>query len=243
MVARKPVDLDDLHRRHASGQSVLQMSREVGLSRPSLIRRLQDLGLEIRGRSEANHLRLARLSPVDRRALTRAANESVRKPPGTSRDWHARNYGTAQTRERTLSVIQPDERLFLDLAKSARVRISRQVAIGPYNLDFRIGPVAVEIHSAAHHPLRLPRLAERTVNLLSAGWHVGYLWGWGLAGAHDLLAWAQETSRDIPLGGQYRVVRGNGEIVTFSREELDQRSRMKPPSRAVQQLPKPSDLS
>jgi very-short-patch-repair endonuclease len=244
MVTRKPIDLDDLACRHASGQSVLQMSREVGVSRPAIIRRLAKLGLEVRSGSEANRLRMARLSVAERRALAEAANEARRStrlvPTG---QWHARNYGIAQTRQRTLSPATPDEEKLLRLADTLGVQVTRQVAVGAYNLDFRIGSVAVEVHSAAYHPLRLPRLAQRAVNLLSAGWSVAYLWRWGDDGGQNILTWAQQTSRDVPLGGQYRVVRGDGEIVPFSRAELNERADMATTGRALYRLPRPIDLS
>ncbi len=243
MVARKPLNLDDLARRHASGQSVLQMSREIGVSRTPIIRQLTQMGLEIRTGSEANRLRMARLSASERRALATAANEA-RRSAATAPvvDWHARNYGTAQTRQRTLSAARPEEDELPRLADALGIRITRQVAVGPYNLDFRVGSVAVEVHAAAYHPLRLPRLAQRTENLLSAGWSVVYLWRWGLEGAHDVLTWAQQTSRDVPGGGQHRVVRGDGEIVPFSRSDLDERANVAAARRALYHLPRPVDL-
>src|SRR5262245_59895876 len=211
---RVTLDLDTLARRHADGQSVLRMANELGVSRPVIVRRLTELDLPVRSGSEANLLRAGRMSAAERRANTAAANEARRTSGG-------REPRGVRTFTRRGVHTRPDEEGIARL----RPDWPRQVAVGPYNLDFRCGPVAVEVHGAATDPSRRPELQRRTMHLLDAGWSVVYLWRDG-PGREDVIAWAEATSRNVPEGGEYRVVRGDGEVVASGRGDLDELSVM-----------------
>ena len=120
---------------------------------------------------------------------------------------------------------------------------AEQVAVGPYNLDFVVfGDVAVEVHSAKYNPATHPRLADRLVKLLDAGWSVGYLWGVGHAGCDDLIGWAQSVRGNVAGRGQYRVVRGDGEVVPVGRDEIDERASVAPARNTRHILPRPGDV-
>ena len=226
------------------------MARELGVSRPLIVRRLRELDLPIRSSSEANRIMNSRLSPEERRRRASAAREATmarRQPPTFSRSVDGKSVSTARVREAGRSVVQPDEAEVAAWLDEAGVDYRPQVAIGPYNVDFLLfDSVAVEIHSAPHNPSVHPRLAQRSVELLDAGWSVGYLWfrpgSDNRLGGHDLVIWAEFLSRTIPDRGHYRVVRGNGENVTPSRADLHDRAAVAPPRRRQYLLPRPGDL-
>jgi hypothetical protein len=234
-----PLDTDDLRRRHAEGQSVLQMARELGVQRRTIDIYLRRLGPEARSASEANRLRMARMTPEERRADAAAAHAARRTGGSRERDtFTPGQIEKARVAERDLSYAQPDESLVAALYPQFR----RQVAVGPYNLDFLVGNVAVEVHSSNTHPLYHPNLAHRTEQLLGAGFHVGYLWPYGERGCHDLIAWAQQVSLDVPLGGQYRVVRGHGEVASVDEAQMHAAAMRHMARDRQYALPSPADL-
>ena len=58
--------------------SVLALSRKYGISRRTVDRRIERSGRALRSVSEANKLRNQRMTPAERAANTRAANEARR---------------------------------------------------------------------------------------------------------------------------------------------------------------------
>lgn len=217
---RVSVDLDDLAQRHASGQSVKSMADHFGVSRPVIVRRLADLGLVVRGRSEAMYIRMANATPEEREALTEASHAALRKhtaPEFRTVSRVSAALRTAEHRERALSVMQPDELLIGQTLAHAGIDCIPQHAVGKYNLDFSVGSIAVEVHSAAYNPATHPRLHGRSVELMERGWSVLYVWltrayPWDTNGATELVS-SLDALRSLPAGlCEQRVIRGNGKL-------------------------------
>jgi hypothetical protein len=110
-----------------------------------------------------------------------------------------------------------------------------QKAIGRYNVDLAVAPVAVEIlgggwHSAKRHH------AVRTPQILNAGWHLAFVWSYeGRSAltehaADHVIAWLNEVRRNPPAIGQYRVIAGNGELLAAGRAD-DPKFSLEPPPR------------
>jgi transposase-like protein len=80
---RTPLDLDELRARYERGESMLAIARAMGISRTVVEPRLRELGIPIRGKREAHHLRLDRLGVDGRRALTaeNGGGDACRDPP------------------------------------------------------------------------------------------------------------------------------------------------------------------
>lgn len=229
---RVAVDLDDLTQRHAAGQSVKSMADHFRVSRPVIVRRLTELGLPIRGRSEAMFIRMAEATPEEREALAAAAHAASRRGLGPEFRTVSRPVAalaTADQRERTLSVMQPDELLIADAMAHAGLAFRPQVAVGKYNLDFALGTVAVEVHSAAVNPARHPRLHGRTVELMERGWSVLYVWltrayPWDTNGAKELVS-SLEILNSLPSGiREQRVIRGSGKLHSVTHLDTEHRS-------------------
>lgn len=76
-------DLDDLIRRYKAGTSILQLSKESGISRPVLTSRFREAGIQPRGQSEAQHLKWERIrdDPALVKRQLGAAWDAARKLP------------------------------------------------------------------------------------------------------------------------------------------------------------------
>lgn len=238
---RLDIDETDLVRRYAEGASVLALSKALGVSRRTITDRLTAAGVELRDGSAANRLRMARMTFAERAALAAAANAARRRDGRTSptrspsRLKAAR--GIARTREVTHSAAWPVERDVITALHARGVPLRTQTAVGTYNLDLAVGDVAVEVHSASHHPSRDPRLARRTVELAEGGWSVLYVW---VTDAHpftegcadELIAHLDEM-QGLPAGVcEQRVIRGSGELAAVLRVDLDQRTLVPAPEDA-----------
>jgi hypothetical protein len=64
--------------RYISGESELALARAYSVTRAVIARRLREAGITRRSGSEASRLRMARMTPEERKDLARAANEAAR---------------------------------------------------------------------------------------------------------------------------------------------------------------------
>ena len=208
---------DDIITTYLAGVPEQELAKQLGVSRTPIRRLLLEAGVVIRGVSQANTLRMQRLTPQERLDLTANAHAAVRgKKPGTQ----ARER-QAQTCERLGVGIVPSENMLADQLRQAGFGLRQQRAIGKYNVDIAIDtpPIAVEVfggnwHSCGRHAARF---FERTKYLLGAGWHVVIVWVDGRRHPLDIRArdyivtLADELRRDPPASSQYRVILGNGQ--------------------------------
>jgi very-short-patch-repair endonuclease len=113
-----------------------------------------------------------------------------------------------------------------------------QKAIGKYNVDLAVAPVAVEILGGGWHSVKKTH-AIRTPEILNAGWHLAFVWNYeGRSAlteqaADHVVAWLNEVRRDPPAIGQYRVVSGDGELLAAGRAD-DPQFALEPPPRGRQ---------
>src|SRR5258708_6854421 len=80
-IKRGTINSDDarlLQAEHEAGESILALARKHGIARGAIVQRIKFIGGKIRGRSEANLIRMRREGPEGRSRLTRAAHEKVR---------------------------------------------------------------------------------------------------------------------------------------------------------------------
>lgn len=210
---------DDLVDTYVAGESELSISLRTGISRPTVRRRLLAAGVKIRSGSEANVLRMARMTPEARLALTDAAHTAVRGKPQSIEH----RVKTALTIEANPGDPSKYEAEFSDLmnVRHPQVALVRQKAVGPYNLDFALceSRVAVEIfggnwHTGGRHGRRY---RKRTDYLIDAGWLPVIIWvkdAWPLTEfAADYVVSLHERIRGgEPRGRQEHVIRGNGDL-------------------------------
>ena len=232
---RIKIDERELRAAYDAGVSVLAMARRFGLSRNVIDRRLREMGLPIRGGSEANLIRFAKASHSDRRALALAANKASRRhgqrsvPADEPRRLLGDHLGdryfraaTSSSRCKELSQFVAYTHELPIVEMLADLHPKTQTAVGPYNLDISIGSVAVEVHAAGYVYEAHRRLATRTVQLIDSGWSVVVAWIVdGLPERDDLIA-AIDLARRLESGdGQYWVVRRNAKTYTVARDDLN----------------------
>ena len=175
--------------RYAGGESELSIATALHISRNVVERRVKCANVRRRTIAEANTIRFR--DPHQCGIATRKAHLSM---------------GRGETEVC---------RMLVDRGYTPQ----RQVVVGRYNIDIVIPAVAVEVHWRSDHPFRRAFDRQRIKYLTELGWHIIYIW---IDANHPLtddaanyiIAFAQVAQRNPAGIGQYRVVRGSGEIVT-----------------------------
>lgn len=214
---------------YLDGESVLSLASRYDVARDTIKRVLVETGTPMRGRSQAQVTRLSKLSSAERSRLSEAAHEAVRGRVVPLDEVVRR----AQKREQTLSHASEREFAFGRHLRVSGASVTPQKAIGPYNVDFSIGAVAVEVLGGNWHAYK-PEHAQRTPYILNAGWHMLFVWDLKKAplcveAAEHVIAWAQQVSGDPSMVRQYRVIRGDGKLLASGCAD-DQHFPLVPPS-------------
>lgn len=231
------VDEADLRARYDRGQSVLAMSRDLGVSRPTIMRRLEAMGIAPRSGTEANLIRMASLTNQERRDLAASANANrrtrdvVAAVPTRSAHGQARALPAAHARSRKVG---KGEAELLDLLVCRGLPVATQFPLYGYNLDLAVPPVAVEVWWGHSYPFRVPKLLRRTVDLAHLGWSTVFMWCSERPiqpdAADAVVAFVEEAGRrPASVGPQYRVIRSDGELVATGKAEYDNIALEPPP--------------
>lgn len=209
-----------LAERFHAGESVLSLSKRYGVSRSVITHRLRALGLTPRGQSETERIKWSRMTARARSRQVRAAHEAVRGHPKSM----AARCALALARERrgfNQPQIGAGERALFAMLTERGLTVRPQAAIGPYNCDLAVDAVAVEVFGGNWHwcGSHGARLHPRTRYLLNRGWHVYIVvvskcFPLVEAVADDLLAFVQRTSRDPTGRREYRVIRGDAQLLS-----------------------------
>lgn len=127
---------------YVAGMSELAVSKKYGVDRCVINRELTKRGIKRRTGSEANYIRLGKMSAEERQALVAPAHEARR---GTH-DRHEVLVKKAIMKESKSCFFGPGEDELYDLLRSAGLEPVRQKAADIYNIDLVIaGSVAVEL--------------------------------------------------------------------------------------------------
>jgi very-short-patch-repair endonuclease len=229
-----PPDPDHLVRRYLAGEAPQKLADELGVSRTPVLRLVVAAGVQLRGRSEAEHLKWQRLRAAGREAVERQCRAAWATARGRQANPGERERA-AQTRMERGACRGRWEGAFAAAFRAAGLSVVEQQAEGPYNLDLALNPlgVAVEVFGSHPHPTRdaRERLARKVERLLDRGWGVvlircWYARGWEVrpgAVAEKLPPLLERASRDEALRGRYGVIRGDGEAAAFPRLDFDHR--------------------
>lgn len=160
--------------RYLHGESELALSQAYGMSRTAIRRRLLKAGVTPRSYSEANLLRAANLTLEQRKEQARAANDTWR---GTQVDQDVL-IRKAVTRQERRTNISPAEQLLAVWLHDRGIETIPQQALGTYNIDLGVEPMAIEIfggnwHASGKHAKRHLR---RCQYILDQGWSLAIVW-------------------------------------------------------------------
>jgi very-short-patch-repair endonuclease len=211
-------DLDKLIEDYLAGRSILQLSKELGVSRPTITRRLQRAGIEIRDMSDAHKVMWSTLKH-DRGAMERHLGKAWDATRG--REVGDRALLAQHHFERQNQTVGMFEGELAGHLRLAGVDVKQQFAVGRYNLDLALDEpaVAVEILGSRRGARLIAQFLQRTEYLLDRGWSVIVVLCWGTtADASDralpidttqkLLAYHEAGRRDESLLGRYGMIGG-----------------------------------
>ena len=221
---RVHLDTNDLVRRYLSGESEYALAHSLSVSRGAIRLRLNGAGVTIRGWSAAGLVRASKMSFEERDAQAAAAHVAT---TGRKRTFESKCL-SANTRQERGLFISSLERDIAAMLEARGFEPVLQQAVGPYNCDIAIYPVAVEVFGGAwhwygDHMLRTP---ERFRYILNAGWHILAVTTYRrtpVTGetADYIAAYIEEMRRDPARRREYRVIRGAGELMASGSAEDD----------------------
>lgn len=209
--------------RYREGASSKSLADRFGVSRQVINRLVRHSGLKIRGGSEANLLRMKRMTREERLALTARAHAAVRG----SR--HSEEHRSKIAASREGSFRSPLEKELFEQLRSRGLTCTPNKAIGRYNVDVGVneGSIAVEVFGGNWHsaPGHAGKFRKRCDYILDRGWLPVIVWitsFWPLeSGAIEyIVSLSKRRCLGETLGRQEHVIRGTGYDPTL-KHDLD----------------------
>lgn len=208
--ARVNINIDDLVREYNSGKSVKALSEQFDVSRDTIVRRLNSVGIKQRNRSESMYLRMSQTSFEDRQKLAHAANVAKRGKPNTPEMLHKR----ALAYKRFIGIYEKE---FTEAIENAGIKTFPQEPFLSYNLDIGCGDIAVEIHTQKASPLTA-KFVKKIMNCVNSGKSMIYVWIKPKKLFVDpkcyenVISLIKEFYRNPPSKSKYWVIWGTGEL-------------------------------
>lgn len=207
---------DNFVKQYLDGESVYSISNRLGVSRAVINKNLLRNGISHRGQSEAGLINWGRMSSTKRSEQVSAAHAAVL---GRKVSFEER-CKSAKARENALVGISETEIKFSKLMEQSGISFKQQTAIGPYNCDFTIGKVAIEIFGGCWHwyGYHLSMVDKRFRYILNSGLHILVMSDYGgVPIGQDSLSYMVSyldfLSRHPTMTREYRVIRGAGELI------------------------------
>lgn len=197
---------------------------------------LRESGINLRNRSEQQYSRMKRTDFAARQKLAAAANAASRGRIATveERCKMAATYEANGTRRASVY-----EDALADCFDIAGIGYVRQKAIGPYNCDFTIDAIAVEVFGGGWHwhGDHLARTEERFRYIMNAGYDIlvipfSHRFPFTERTSRYLVSLINEMRGDPTPVRQYRVIWGAGDFITGGSANDDQIS-VKPPFTSI----------
>jgi very-short-patch-repair endonuclease len=223
-----PVDETVAVSMYSSGYSELAIARHFGVTRNLIRGALLGRGVTIRGRSDANLIRMAKMTAEERKVLTDAAHAAVRGIPKSEEEVMK----TALGRERRQTHSSRYELQLAGMIEERGIPVRRQKAVGRYNVDIAIeeSSVAVEVFGGHWHShgVHAARYRQRCDYLLDRGWLPIIVWVTAAyplrrEAAHYIVAWHDARCFYKTPTRQEHVIRGNGDGGPIFRADHDGR--------------------
>lgn len=220
----------DIAAAYRAGESEYSLGLRYGVARGVIRKRLVEEGVKLRDMSTAGKVRARRMTPEERAAQAAAAHEAVRGVRHTEEQLLTR----AVAREGKGLCDSPGELFLMAELRKRGVEPTPQKAIGKYNVDLSVAPVAVEVLGGGWHYTKRHH-AVRTPYILNEGWCLLFVWNHegqsalGSGAADYVVSYLEEIRRDPSLVGEYRVITGRGQLLAAGRAEDDEFTLVPPP--------------
>lgn len=228
---RITLPMDQVREMSIGGMLIYEIARHFKVSTLTLTRRMREEGIEPVSKSEVARRMISRLTEGQRLSRGR---QMMRGNPSKE--------GRARTNERSVSRISPLEKTFGRWLNERGIGFAPQKAVGPYNLDFAILPrIAVEIFGGGWHfqPERFRLFRERSKYLFDRGWSIVVVrcakrdFPLSSAAADQVATFSKLLRRDPSLRCEYRMIRGDGKLVSSGRYKGDDLSFISATTRVV----------
>jgi len=218
---RISIDTDNLVKLYLSGISQFELGKIFNVSRTVVHRRLIENGIVIRNIPDAAVIRDAKIPiEVKRQRFIKAQQACIGRIV-TEREKTLRANSRQSSCKQSASEI-----LFCDWLTQRGYKIIPQQAIGFYNVDIGIFPIAIEILGGSWHASK-PIHAERTRYILNKGWSMIFIWVNGrrsplVSSVTDYVISRLEFLRQNPsIVSQYWVIRGDGKELSTGSIDSD----------------------
>jgi very-short-patch-repair endonuclease len=232
-------NLDQLIDQYNSGISLYEIAKTSGISRPTLIRRFRERGIEIRNMSDSQ---LARWQDASEDTINKTLGNAWRKRRGSTDPLEVR-IARAKTKFIRQTNIHKSEQKIAAFLENMEFPVAQQFPIGPYNLDIALHESSIAIEVVHLRPENFNTTnggGKRTKYLLDSGWFVLYIiaahsldptntFACGTRKkeihlrtiANDLILWLQHASSNPPLRGHYWMIWGDGKPRASHRYQFD----------------------
>jgi hypothetical protein len=205
------------------GHSVNSIAKTINLSRAMVNSALDDMGIPRPDVSEGNRRSAAMATEAERKARAVHAHRAIRQI-GRHDPTQANH---AARKQASGDYIGAGEADLFDKLIAKGLHPVKQAALEGYNIDLLCDHLAVEVHNKSTRPCQASQVLARIIKLLCRGISAAYI----RTGPHcpdiadaalnQLVAFYDETSRDPSPVGQYRVIRGDGQIDWTAASDLD----------------------
>jgi hypothetical protein len=228
---------------YASGESEPSLSLRYNVSRAVITRILREHNIPRRSGSEANYIRMSRMSLDEKRELVKNANEAMRNSDPTRR-----LKLTAQRVEEGI-VVRNIGRGETEVASELRKRgydVTLQKAFDIYNVDIVFGTVAVEIKFGAHSRFANNasgfKDAKRIPKIVEAGYKYilcVFTNSTGLVeGLQDVISFMEIINRKPAVPSQYWMIRCGLQYSPVRKRKLINEPVIPPPPELVTSIRK-----
>lgn len=215
---------------YLDGESEYSLGLRYQVSRTVIRKRLIANSVQIRDMSAAGKNRAAAMTTQERARQAAAAHDAVR---GTKQPLGLLER-RARSRQESGRLDSDGERVLHDLLAQRGLTSVPQQAIGKYNVDLAVAPVAVEVLGGGWHAYKRHH-AVRTPQILDAGWHLVFVWNHEgdsalrASAADYVVTFLEQVRRKPPSIGQYRVISGSGQPLSAGSADDDQFPLVPPP--------------
>lgn len=169
---RKQLPVEQIITKYLSGCSVLSLSKEYSVSRNVITQRLAENGIQLRTGSEANFIRMGKLSKEERKQLTQKANIACTGKPKSEHDLEK----IMRSRYIRQTHIGFGEDIVYDRLINLGYDVKRQFPIQRYSIDLFVnGAIVVEISGCGVGAVHSEHNRTKIKRLLKCGYTVIYV--------------------------------------------------------------------
>lgn len=170
---RKNFDVAEAILAYERGESPNSIANRIGVTRPTLVARLKEHGVDIRGHADAARLEWTKMTPEQRLNMVEPAHNARRGQSATDFEKLRRAKTVESGRFASIGVFE--EHLHKVLVSKGR-NVVPQAALGIYNLDLLVDErIAVEIGTAPVNRYRTKYGLRRLEKIAKAGLSFFYI--------------------------------------------------------------------